>query len=290
MNKASKRKRQELQMYIEREIVSESSVQAIVIIGSVAKGIARTDSDIDAVVFLSPLNLYAVPCEAKWQPEKNIYHGIMSDVTDAIQLDFKRIDLTKWSDPTFVWPETMCAELSEGWVAFDRNDQVRPLILERTVFSDSIRQERLDIAITSADWLLSSAERTWETLGSAVAHYRLDSAFDFLIGGIFAYNRQWRTLPSRELSDLFQLTWLPQNFEGQLLQGMNALSPDQDGYQKRVAVLRRFHQELIIKCQQDGVYGENALDEAFIRQYEEPGRNWNMDEWNRLHQQGKLEA
>ena len=61
MNTATKRKRTELSRFIRQEVITEPSVQGVIVIGSVAKGIARSDSDIDAVVFLEPFDPYAVP-------------------------------------------------------------------------------------------------------------------------------------------------------------------------------------------------------------------------------------
>jgi predicted nucleotidyltransferase len=287
MNPATQSKRKELSTFIQQEVIRETSVQGVVVIGSVAKGIARADSDIDAVVFLDPFDLYAIPAEFKWRPDDGTFHGIFSDVENSIQLDFKRLDLQQWSTPTHVWPEALCAELSEGWLAFDRHDRIRKLIAERTWFSDEIRQERLDDAIVCLDWLLndSTSERTWETLGAKVSHYRLHSAYDYLTQALFAYNRRWRTLRSRELSDLLKLPWLPDKFDKQLLLATNALSVTKDGYQQRVTILRHFFNELVTKCQQDGMYGDEAVSEAFIRQHVEPGRNWNMAEWNKKHRE-----
>ena len=287
MNAATKKKRAELSTFIEREVLQETAVQGVVVIGSVAKGIARPDSDIDAVVFLEPFDLYAVPAEAKWLAESGAFHGISTHVPNAIQLDFKRIDLAEWEKPNFVWPESLCAELSEGWVAFDRNGRIQSLIAERTKFGDKIRQEGLDDAFVRLDWLLNidKTEQTWATLGATVAHYRLHAANDYLIQALFAYNRRWRTFRSRELADLLNLPWLPDGFEEQLLLTTNALSTDDDGYRQRTAVLRQFFAELVTQCQQDGLYGSDALSEAFIRSHNEPGRNWNMEEWVRLHRQ-----
>ena len=287
MNTATKRKRSELLTYIQREIIPEACVQGVVAIGSVAKGIARDDSDIDAVVFLEPFDLYAVPAEFNWKPDKGTFHGIFSAVENSIQLDFKRIDLAQWSKQTYVWPESICAELREGWVAFDRNGGIQKLIAERTKFGDEIRQARLDEAITRLDWLLSerTTDRTWITLGPNIAHYRLHSAYDYLMQALFAYNHRWRTFRSRELSDLSNMPWLPERFEEQLLLATNALSVTREGYQQRVTALRDCFNELIAKCQQDGLYGENAVSEAFIRQHDEPGRDWNMDEWNKKHEE-----
>ena len=114
MNTITEQKRTELTRYIQQEVIPEPSVQGVVAIGSVAKGTARADSDIDAVVFLKPFDLYALPAEFKWQPDQGTYHGIFSDVSNAIQLNFHRFDLLEWSKPTYGWPESICAELSVG--------------------------------------------------------------------------------------------------------------------------------------------------------------------------------
>ena len=287
MNPATNRKRTELSRFIQQEIMTETSVQGVVVIGSVAKGIARADSDIDAVIFLEPFDLYAVPAEFKWRPDVGTFHGIFSEVENSIQLDFKRLDLQEWSKSTHAWPESICAELSEGWLAFDRNNHIQKLIAERTYFSDEIRQERLDDAIVHMDWLLrdSTVEQTWETFGAKIAHYRLHSAYDYLTQALFAYNRRWRTLRSRELSDLLKLPWLPEKFDEQLILATNALSVTKAGYQERVAILHHFFNELVTTCQQEGIYGGDAVSEAFIRQHDEPGRNWNMEEWNKKHRE-----
>ena len=287
MNSATKRKRTELSRFIQQEILPETSVQGVVVIGSVAKGVARADSDIDAIIFLDPYDLYAIPAEFQWRFEDGSFHGIFKELENSIQLDLKRLNLREWSKPTHVWPESLCAELSEGWLAFDRYSQIQQLVAERTYFNDEIRRERLDDAIVHLDWLLrdSSAQRIWETQGATIAHYRLHSAYDYLMQALFAYNRRWRTLRSRELTDLLKLPWLPEKFSEQLILATNALSVTKDGYQCRVTILQHFFEELVIKCQQDGSYGGEAVSEAFIRQHEEPGRNWNMDEWNKKHRE-----
>ncbi len=257
MNTATKRKRTELSRFIRQEVIPEPSVQGVIAIGSVAKGIARADSDIDAVVFLEPFDPYAIPAECKWQPDQGTFHGIFSEVENSIQLDFRRLDLREWSKPTYEWPESICAELSEGWLAFDRNKQIQKLIAERTNFSEETRQERLDDAFVRLDWLLSdpTVERTWVTLGPSISHDRLHSAYDYLMQALFAYNRRWRSLPGRELPDLLNLPWLPERFEEQLLLAANAITVTQDGYKQRAIILRHFFDELVDKCQRDGLMG-----------------------------------
>lgn len=106
MNINTEQKRVALANYIRCEVISDPAVLGIVVIGSVAKGHARADSDIDAFVFLDPLDLFAVPAETKWNPETGTYHSIMDYVEGAIQLDFKRVYMREWSDPAHIWPES----------------------------------------------------------------------------------------------------------------------------------------------------------------------------------------
>jgi len=292
MNTATRRKRRELLTYIQREVVPKLSIQGVVEIGSVARGIARDDSDIDAVVFLAPYDLYAIPAEFKWSADQGTYHGIFREVENSIQLDFQHLDLAQWSKKSYPWPESICAELSEGWIAFDRNDEIQTLIAKRTKYNSEVRQGHLDEAIVGLASLLSetATDRTWTTLGPSIAHYRLHSACDYLIQALFAYNRRWRPLRSREISVLLCLPWIPEGFEEQLLLATNALTARQERYQERAATLRDFFDKLVSKCQQDRLYGENAVREAFIRQHDEPGRSWNMDEWKRKHEERNLET
>lgn len=53
-------------------------------------------------------------------------------------------------DPAFEWPEGRRAEMKNGWLAFDRHEQVARLIAQRTIYPDQLRQERLDDGLYSA--------------------------------------------------------------------------------------------------------------------------------------------
>jgi hypothetical protein len=35
----------------------------------------------------------------------------------------------------------------------------------------------------------------------------------------------------------------------------------------------------------ESIYGDDPVSEAFIRSNEEPGRAWNMEDWNKKHQE-----
>jgi predicted nucleotidyltransferase len=127
-NSIVEQKRNDLFTFIRRELFEEPTVRAVVAIGSVATGLARPDSDIDAALFLEPFDLYSAPAEFQWTPQDGAFHGIFVERGGAVQFDFKRLDLAEWSKPHHVWPEPLLAELAEGWVAFDRDGTVQPLL------------------------------------------------------------------------------------------------------------------------------------------------------------------
>ncbi len=281
-------KRQVLSNLIELELAPEPAVQAVIGIGSIASGLARVDSDIDAIVFLDPLDAYIIPAEFVWRPFDRSFHSIFihePDPEKKLQFDFHRLDLTQWMDPSFHWPEGVCSELSMGWLAFDRTGIATDLIAKRTTYSDTIRNSRLDEAITGLDQLLSfdAPQITWDSLGPLIAHDRLQAAYDYLVQALFAYNCRWRHWRDREMSALLALPWLPDDFPNRALIALAIGSPDYAGYKNRVEVVRGLFQDLTHRLVADGLYGDDFTSEAFIRSHDEPGRAWNMDAWNRKH-------
>jgi hypothetical protein len=287
---ATAQKRAELLLFIERALVHEPAVRAVVGIGSLASGLARPDSDIDAIVFLEPFDPYIVPAEFKWLPADGSFHSIFSaqpGLEQAIEIDLARLDLAEWAAPTFAWPEGRCAELAEGWLAFDRDGQVGALIATRTAYSEDLRQAKLDDAITWLDQHLGEdgPQLRWQSLSPPIAHDRLQAAYEYLSQALFAYNRHWRPWRNREMSALLGLPWLPEQFAERVLGALNAWSADYAGYIGRVESLRGLFRELIDRLIADGDYGDDPIDLAFIRSHEEPGRAWNMADWNRLHRE-----
>jgi hypothetical protein len=178
------------------------------------------------------------------------------------------------------------AELVNGWIAFDRHGAVTKQIEQRAVYADSMRQVRLDEAITWLDQHLGwdAPQTNWDALGPAIAHDRLHAAYHYLVDGLFAYNRRWRSWRNRQMSGLLQLPWLPNGLAEDILLTANAPSLDYKGYMVRVEKLTfyfaAFQQQLIA----DGDYRE-PVAEAFFRSNEEPGRAWNMAEWNAKRQE-----
>ena len=285
---ATIRKRQELINFIELVLVCEPAVQAVIGTGSVASGLARVDSDIDAIVFLDPFDPYIIPAEFVWCPSDKSFHSIFSQepgVENGIQFDFRRFDFTQWMDPSFEWAEGFYSEMSMGWLAFDRAGKAADLIAARTTYTDAIRISRLDEAITHLDQHLSgdSPQVHWDSLGSLISHDRLQAAYGYLVQALFAYNRCWRPWRDREMTYLLALPWLPEDFQNRVGQALSISSPDYAGYIKRVEILNRLFQDLTTRLINDGLYGDDFISEAFIRSHAEPGRAWNMDAWNKKH-------
>jgi predicted nucleotidyltransferase len=289
MTPATQEKRAQFLTFLERVLLPETAVQAAVGIGSIATGRMRPDSDIDIVLFLDPYDLYIVPAEAIWLAADDSFHSIFSEdeaIQQGLQLDFMRFNWQQWRDPAFVWPEERLAELASGWIAYDRYGDVTRQIEQRSAYPDDVRQARLDEAITWLDQHLGwgSPQTNWEALGPAIAHDRLQAAYHYLVDGLFAYNRRWRIWRNRQMSGLLQLPWLPAGLADDILLLANAPSLDHVGYLARVekltAYFEAFQQQLIA----DGDYKE-PVGEAFIRSSEEPGRAWNMAEWNAKRQE-----
>jgi hypothetical protein len=286
MTPATEIKRNELKVFIERVLEPAAAVQGVVGIGSIATGQMRRDSDIDIVVFFDPIDWYIIPGEFLWRPSDGTFHQIFTDdedvLNESISLDCLRLDLRRWSDPAFVWPEPRRAELSNGWIAYDRQGQITELIAKHTAYSETLRTSRLDHAITWFDQHLEEGwpEKRWDSLGPAIAHDRLQAAYHNLVEGLFAYNRAWLPWRNRQMDVLLNLEWLPENFAERILPALNAPGLDYQGYMERVEALRSLFNDLIDKCIADGIYSAAAVDQAFIRSHDEPGYAWNMDEWN----------
>lgn len=286
---ATAQKRQDLLNFIERELSPYPAVQAVVGVGSIATGLARADSDIDAVIFFDPFDPYIVPAEFTYRPSDRTFHSIFSQEPglqeEGIQFDFSRYDVAQWAAPGYEWPEAVRAGLAVGWMAFDRHGEIAGLIQKQTDYGEALRMARLDDALVELDLCLKWDEpgELWDHLGPATALDRLQAAYDALAAALFAYNRRWRPHRSREMSHLLKLPWLPAAFESHVLEALNAPSLAYEGYLQRFETLQRLFDALLAQLVATGDYGEDPISQAFIRSHDEPGRAWNMAEWNRRH-------
>jgi hypothetical protein len=181
----------------------------------------------------------------------------------------------------------MCAELVNAWIAFDRTGEIEPIVTERTRYDSQTRLARLDEAIIWLDQHLGNdkPETNWRTLGPIIAQDRLHAAYEFVVQALFAYNERWRIWRNREMTALLQLPWLPKELDSYLLTAINAPSHDYEGFKERAKTLEHIYQEILNKLIAERLYGGDPISEAFIRSHEEPGRAWNMDAWNKKHQE-----
>ena len=280
-------KRQQLLTFIEQVLEPEPAVQAAIGIGSIANGLARSDSDIDVIVFFDPMEWYIIPAEFIWYPRDGTFHSIFTEdspvLEEGIELDCRRLDFGKWSDPSFAWPEGRKAELVDGWIAYDRNGEVNRLIDSRTAYPEWLRQDRLDAAVIWLDQHLAEdgPHVRWQSLGPVIAHDRLQAAYRYLAQALFAYNRHWQPWRNRQMSALLRLPWLPENFAKRVLVATNAPGLDYEAYLTRANQLSSLFDDLLSRLIADGFYSSTPVDQAFIRAHDEPGFAWNMDEWNR---------
>ncbi len=294
MTPSTEKKRAQFKRFIQEVIEPETAVQGIVGIGSIATGRMRPDSDIDAIIFLDPFDYHIVPAEAIWDPDTDTFHTIFSDNArlqqEGIPLDFLRLDWREWRDSAFNWPEPRKAELSQGWIVFDRNGRLPQVIAQHTAYDYDIRLQRLDEAIIWLDQHLnwSKPQKAWQSLGPLIAHDRLQAAFHYLVDALFAYNSVWRPWRNREMDALLQLAWLPKNFAERALTAANAPNLDYEGYEARIAALCSLFDEMLQQFVANGDYTHVPIDQAFIRQSEEPGRAWNMEEWSKFRTVRKM--
>jgi hypothetical protein len=287
VNEHSQRLLRGLETYIRREIAQEDAVKGIAVVGSVAVGTAGQESDVDAIAFMSPVDLYAMPAECRWSPSTGAYASIFDDgaAADSIQLDFTRVDFGSWAAPGFAAPEGYRAELASSFIAFDRNGDVAPLVAAIAAYDDSLRTPRLDESLCRLDDALSWGDATsdWEALGPVIAHDRLQAAYEALVGGLFAYNSAWRPWRSRETRALLALSALPETMVRDPLSCVAAIGHGFNGYASRRASLEECFDWLSTMLRDDPSYGDDPVDAAFIRAHEEPGRAWNLADWVARH-------
>lgn len=251
-------KRDQLVEFVDRMLVKQHAVRAVIAIGSIGAGTAHEASDIDIAIFLDPVDLYLVPAEAIWRPSDDTFHSIFTEDADlqsvGIQLDFQRFDLQRWREPDHEWPEPIRAELAAGWATFDRDGEVSRLIAAHAAYDDQHRLTQLDDAITWLDQHLDEAEvqQRWRTLGPVVAHDRLQSAYGYLVQGLFAYNRRWRPWRNREMTALLALPWLPARFQETVFEAAIAQGHDKTAYLARASTLRRLLAQLVGQLRESG--------------------------------------
>lgn len=284
---ATIQKRQQLGDFVGQFLKPEPAVRAVVGVGSIAFGTMRPDSDIDAVIFMDPVDHYIVPSESLWVPETNTFHSIFSSDpavrATGIQFDFHHFDLKEWVDPDFEWSEGQCAAFVDSWLVYDRDGYVAQLFAERTTYTEGIRTRHLDKALLDLQLTWDDPSRLWDHLGPAVALDRAQAGYEALIRGLFAYNRRWRPWRTREMTYVLMLPWLPPDCATRIMLALSGPSLDLKGYCQRFSALNELRDDLLAQLADEPAYGSDPIRQAFIRCHDIPGYAHNMDEWNAEH-------
>jgi hypothetical protein len=284
---ATAQKRRHLLLVIERLLQPEACVQAVVGVGSIASNTANAGSDIDALVFMQPIEEHIVPAESIWCPWDDSFHSIFTPdervQAEGIQLDVKLCELAQWQRDDAVWDAGQRAGLANAWVAFDRTGATTALIAERTRYADDIRLNHLDRAIIALEGVLlhDAPSRVWDNQVPLVAFDRLNAAGDALVQALFALNRRWLPWRERRMTHVLTLPWLPPSFDSYGLSAFSASAHDRAGYGAQADALSVLFAEVLTELVRDGCYAADPIDEAFIHLHDsDPGRTWDMLAWS----------
>lgn len=284
---ATRKKRADLMLAIERLLMPASCVIGVVSVGSIALNTASEGSDIDVLVFMDPLDEYVVPAESIWCPWDDTFHSIFTEdmrvQSEGIQLDCKLCDLKQWQTNNTVWTEGQRAGLAGSWIAFDRDGRVTDMIEARTRYDDATRVAKLDQAVNRLDQLLNwdAPASAWRKHGPLIAFDRLNAGYDALIDLLFALNRRWRFWRDREMTHVLRLPWLPAHTEKRLLLAQHAPSLNEAGYLAQASTLAGLFKDCVARLQTEGFYGDDPMSEAFVRSTaDDPGRVWDLQAWS----------
>jgi hypothetical protein len=284
---ATRKKRADLMLAIERLFAPASCVIGVVGVGSIALNTASEGSDIDVLVFMDPLDEYVVPAESIWCPWDDSFHSIFTEdqrvQNEGIQLDCKLCDLKQWQTDDAVWTEGQRAGLAHGWIAFDRDGRVTTLLEARTRYDDATRIAKLDQSVNRLDQLLNrdAPANAWRKFGPLIAFDRLNAGYDALIDLLFALNRRWRFWRDREMTHVLRLPWLPANADKRLLLAQHAPSLNEAGYLTQASTLAGLFKDCVSHLQVEGFYSDDPTSEAFIRSTAgDPGRVWDLRAWS----------
>lgn len=281
---AAAEKRRALKGFIERHVIHREVIRAIVVYGSVANGAAVAESDVDAIVFMDPVDPYLLPAEAIWNPHDDSFRSIFSSETrpDDLQLDFKRVSWGEWASPSFTCPDVVRAHLDTTWVAYCRDGYDPVTVIERiTTMTDDQQLHLIDEALLAVDGVPEDPSEAWER-DPLEAVDGLAVQWDALLRCIYAINKVWFPYRGRAVRNLRSLPWYA-GLRGELLIGCVGGATDRSGYEARAGALLQVRESVLTRLTTDPRYDDDPIFAAFLRQHDEPGRAWNMAEWNERH-------
>lgn len=150
--------------FVERKLVPWPAFEGALIVGSVAVGEARSDSDVDMILVFDPLDVRIVPGEFAWSPTDDEFYPIVGpNAVEAheiggVQIDAKRLAIDDLESPDL--PAGLLHDLAHGLVLFDRSGRLAAVI-ERLLAYPRERQ-RTD-AFRHREWAWISQAKAAQT-------------------------------------------------------------------------------------------------------------------------------
>jgi len=272
--------------FVHRKLEVWPEFVAVLIVGSVAHGEARPDSDVDCVLVFDKMDEAIVPAEFVWAPATDSYHTIFeveaSDV-GGIQIDAKRVALDDFRRQE--WPESFKHELAHALVLYDRRQSVAEILKQRVAYPESLRLSRIRDHLGSAQYHLEE----WRLLGwidrggIESAHDQLTAAFEELIQLLHAYNREWLPWRYRWMVSAQRLSWLPDDYPQKAVEITSRVSATKESVLKRRSEIRSMLDDTLDRLQTDGLLA--GPDEAFIAAHPWLGYAHNFDTWRGTHRE-----
>ncbi|CAN5520235.1 hypothetical protein BH09CHL1_BH09CHL1_13010 [soil metagenome] len=270
--------------FVRRKLEIWPEFVAALIVGSVAHGEARSDSDLDCVMVFDKLDEAIVPAEFVWVPATDTYHTIFEvDASDVvgIQIDAKRIELDEFRHQE--WPEGFKHELAHALVLYDRQQSVSKILESRLAYPEPLRLARMHTHLGWVGYYLEEWRllRWLERGGIGDTHDQLTAAFEELMQLLHAYNSEWLPWRNRWMASTRRLSWLPHGFPQRSVEITSRIDATKESVLKRRHEINFMLDETLDRLQSEGIISDP--DEAFIAAHPGLGYAYNFDAWRKAH-------
>ncbi len=275
-----------MRLFVRRKLEVWPEFVAALVVGSVAHGEARADSDVDCVLVFDTLDEAIVPAEFVWVPATDTYHTIFeveaSDV-GGIQIDAKRVALADFRGQE--WPESFKHELAHAIVLSDRRQSVAAILEGRLAYPESLRLSRIRDHVGWAGYYLEE----WRLLswldrgGIEGAHDQLTAAFEEIIQLLHTYHREWMPWRYRWMVSAQRLPWLPDDYARRVVEVTSRIAATKESVLTRRSEFVLMLDTILDRLESEGLLA--GLDEAFIASHPGLGYAHNFDAWREAHRE-----
>ena len=275
-----------VRLFVERKLEVWPAFRAALLVGSVAYGEARPDSDVDCIFIFSPLDERIVPAEFVWEPTTDTFSTISereASEVGGVQIDAQRISLDEWREQE--WGDGRKHELGHALILHDKDGLIGPLLEQKTRYPDAVRLSRVrDHAERASYYAEGWRLRGWITRGGiAAAHDQLTAAFAEIIQLVHAYNREWLPWRYRWLVSTTALAWLPDRFAQRAETITSWLAPTETSLWQRHAMVVALLREIMEALQAEGLVAEPGA--AFRATHPHLGYAHTMEQWRQAHKE-----